>query len=93
MLGELAGRIKERIRNIPGLVDITDNFDRGLPEIAALPDQHGHITLALTLLRCVGWLSRDDLALVLFEQALLSEGAVLADPADFVRRVNQLLVG
>ena len=35
----------------------------------------------------------DDLSLVLFEQALLSEGAVLADPADFVRRVNQLLVG
>ena len=35
----------------------------------------------------------DDLALVLFEQALLSEGAVLEDPADFVRRVNQLLVG
>jgi molecular chaperone HtpG len=35
----------------------------------------------------------DDLALVLFEQALLSEGAVLSDPADFVRRVNQLLVG
>jgi len=34
----------------------------------------------------------DDLALVLFEQALLSEGAVLADPADFVRRVNDLLV-
>ena len=34
----------------------------------------------------------DDLALVLFEQALLSEGAVLADPADFVRRVNKLLV-
>jgi molecular chaperone HtpG len=33
-----------------------------------------------------------DLALVLFEQALLSEGAVLADPADFVRRVNSLLV-
>ena len=35
----------------------------------------------------------DDLALVLFEQALLSEGAVLADPADFVRRVNGLLTG
>ena len=35
----------------------------------------------------------DDLSLVLFEQALLSEGAVLEDPADFVRRVNQLLVG
>jgi molecular chaperone HtpG len=35
----------------------------------------------------------DDLALVLFEQALLSEGAVLEDPADFVRRVNALLLG
>jgi len=34
----------------------------------------------------------DDLALVLYEQALLSEGAVLPDPADFVRRVNDLLV-
>jgi molecular chaperone HtpG len=34
----------------------------------------------------------DDLALVLFEHAVLSEGAVLPDPADFVRRVNALLV-
>jgi molecular chaperone HtpG len=34
----------------------------------------------------------DALALVLFEQALLSEGAVLPDPAEFVRRVNDLLV-
>ncbi|MBT8049468.1 MAG: molecular chaperone HtpG [Xanthomonadales bacterium] len=33
-----------------------------------------------------------DLALVLFEQALLSEGASLEDPADFVRRVNALLL-
>ena len=32
-----------------------------------------------------------DLALILFEQALLSEGANLEDPADFVRRVNSLL--
>ena len=32
-----------------------------------------------------------DLSLVLFEQALLSEGASLADPAGFVRRVNTLL--
>ena len=35
----------------------------------------------------------DDLALVLFEQALLSEGATLQDPAGFVRRVNTLLTG
>jgi molecular chaperone HtpG len=32
-----------------------------------------------------------DLSLVLFEQALLSEGATLADPAGFVRRVNALM--
>ena len=37
--------------------------------------------------------SFDDLALVLFEQALLSEGAVLEDPADFVRRINKLMLG
>ena len=33
-----------------------------------------------------------DLSLVLFEQALLSEGAALEDPAGFVRRVNSLLL-
>jgi molecular chaperone HtpG len=32
-----------------------------------------------------------ELSLVLFEQALLSEGASLEDPAAFVRRVNALL--
>ena len=38
VLGELAGRIRERIRNIPGLVDITDNYDRSLPELRVLAD-------------------------------------------------------
>lgn len=33
----------------------------GLPEIAASRDQDGRAVLALTLLRAVGWLSRDDL--------------------------------
>ena len=33
-----------------------------------------------------------DLALVLYEQALLSEGGSLTDPAEFVRRVNALLL-
>lgn len=33
-----------------------------------------------------------DLALVLFEQALLSEGATLEDPAGFVTRVNNLVL-
>lgn len=34
-------------------------FNRGLPEVAALEEEEG-TTLALTLLRAVGWLSRDD---------------------------------
>jgi len=38
VLGELASQVKERIRNLPGLVDIQDNFDRGLPEIEIRPD-------------------------------------------------------
>jgi len=33
----------------------------GLPEVAALRAEDGSATLALTLLRSVGWLSRDDL--------------------------------
>ncbi|MFO1327005.1 MAG: molecular chaperone HtpG [Rubrivivax sp.] len=35
----------------------------------------------------------DDLAQVLFDQALLAEGGQLEDPAAYVRRVNQLLLG
>ncbi|MCC7145711.1 MAG: hypothetical protein IT443_04630 [Phycisphaeraceae bacterium] len=34
---------------------------RGLPEYQALPGRRG-VQIALTLLRCVGWLSRDDLS-------------------------------
>lgn len=34
----------------------------------------------------------DSLAQVLFEQAMLSEGGVLPDPAGFVRRINAMLV-
>ncbi|MFH1845420.1 MAG: efflux RND transporter permease subunit, partial [bacterium] len=37
-LGELAGQIKERIAGIYGLVDIEDDFDRGLPEIEVRVD-------------------------------------------------------
>jgi alpha-mannosidase len=35
--------------------------NRGLPEIEALDGPEGRSELALTLLRCVGWLSQDDL--------------------------------
>ena len=35
----------------------------------------------------------DDLAQILFDQALLAEGGQLEDPAAYVRRVNSLLIG
>jgi molecular chaperone HtpG len=35
----------------------------------------------------------EDLALILFDQALLAEGGQLEDPAAYVKRVNALLVG
>jgi molecular chaperone HtpG len=35
----------------------------------------------------------DDLAHILFDQAMLAEGGHLEDPASYVRRVNALLVG
>ncbi len=34
--------------------------NRGLPEVEVLKDPLGNAEIALTLLRCVGWLSRDD---------------------------------
>ena len=37
-------------------------LNRGLPEIEATADDAGRVTLWLTLLRSVGWLSRDDFA-------------------------------
>ncbi len=48
-------------------VDVNDGqkgfmlANRGLPEYEALAEAGGTVTLALTLLRCVGWLSRSDL--------------------------------
>jgi len=35
--------------------------NRGLPEVAVVRDENGDAEINLTLLRCVGWLSRDDL--------------------------------
>lgn len=37
-LGILAGRVTEMIRDIPGLVDISDNYDNELPELRVVPD-------------------------------------------------------
>jgi alpha-mannosidase len=35
--------------------------NRGLPEVEVFKNEAGNAELALTLLRCIGWLSRDDL--------------------------------
>jgi mannosylglycerate hydrolase len=35
--------------------------NRGLPEVEVLQNENNQTEIALTLLRCVGWLSRDDL--------------------------------
>jgi len=37
-------------------------FNRGLPEYEPIPNATGGVNIALTLLRCVGWLSRSDLS-------------------------------
>ncbi|MCB1183349.1 efflux RND transporter permease subunit [bacterium] len=37
-LGEIAGEVRERVRNLAGLVDITDNYDHALPELMVVPD-------------------------------------------------------
>jgi hypothetical protein len=47
-------------------VDVSDGrrglmmANRGLPEYEALTEADGTVTIALTLLRCIGWLSRAD---------------------------------
>ncbi|UCC20080.1 MAG: hypothetical protein JSV62_02010 [Promethearchaeota archaeon] len=35
-------------------------LNKGLPEYEAIKDESNSITLAITLLRCIGWLARDD---------------------------------
>ncbi|MGD0483020.1 MAG: glycosyl hydrolase-related protein [Gemmatimonadales bacterium] len=49
---------------------------RGLPEIAPVRDPAGHAGFALTLLRAVGWLSRDDLP----TRRMRNAGPTLATP-------------
>jgi multidrug efflux pump subunit AcrB len=39
LLGELAGRVRKEIRDIPGLVDLKDNFVKGKPEIRVRVDK------------------------------------------------------
>ncbi|MCP4630276.1 MAG: efflux RND transporter permease subunit [bacterium] len=47
MLGELAGKVRKLIRNIPGLVDLKDNFVKGKPEIRVHVDKEKAALLGL----------------------------------------------
>jgi alpha-mannosidase len=51
-------------------------LNRGLPEVAPLGSETGGTGMALTLLRAVGWLSRDDVA----TRRLCNAGPMLATP-------------
>ena len=46
-LGELAEDVKERIRHIPGLVDLESDYDSGRPEIRVKPDPERAARLGL----------------------------------------------
>jgi CzcA family heavy metal efflux pump len=46
-LGELATRVRKEIRNIPGLVDLKDNFVKGKPEIRVRVDKEKAALLGL----------------------------------------------
>ncbi len=47
ILGELATRVRKEIRNIPGLVDLKDNFVKGKPEIRVSVDKEKAALLGL----------------------------------------------
>jgi alpha-mannosidase len=65
---DTSGWVEQPAAIVPqrGWSDVSDGrvglmvANRGLPEVEFIPGQ-GQTTIALTLLRCVGWLSRDDL--------------------------------
>jgi hypothetical protein len=63
------GWVEQPVATVPqrGWAGVSDGrigllvANRGLPEVEFIPGD-GQTTIALTLLRCVGWLSRDDLS-------------------------------
>ncbi|RJR51563.1 MAG: efflux RND transporter permease subunit [Desulfobacteraceae bacterium] len=47
VLGELAGKVRKKIKDIPGLVDLKDNFVKGKPEIRVRVDKEKAALLGL----------------------------------------------
>ena len=65
---------------------------QSVPEIKPILEVNAQHPLVKKLEASAELASFDDLANILFDQALLAEGGMPADPAAYVRRVNVLLV-
>ena len=65
---------------------------QSVPEIKPILEINAQHPLVKKLEASAELASFDDLAHILFDQALLAEGGMPADPAAYVRRVNALLV-
>ena len=63
-----------------------------VPEVKPILEVNAQHPLVRKLEASIELASFDDLANILFDQALLAEGGMPADPAAYVRRVNALLV-
>ncbi len=63
-----------------------------VPEVKPILEVNAGHPLVKKLEASAGSANFDDLAHILFDQALLAEGGLPADPAAYVRRVNALLV-
>ncbi len=63
-----------------------------VPEVKPILEVNAEHPLVKKLEASAGSANFDDLAHILFDQALLAEGGLPADPAAYVRRVNALLV-
>ncbi len=65
---------------------------QAVPEVKPILEVNAEHPLVKKLESEAGAAQFDDLAHILFDQALLAEGGMPADPAAYVRRVNALLV-
>ncbi len=66
---------------------------QSVPEVKPILEVNAQHPLVKKLEASAGSASFDDLANILFDQALLAEGGLPADPAAYVKRVNALLAG
>ncbi len=63
-----------------------------VPEVKPILEVNAEHALVKKLVNVADGTSFDDLANIIFDQALLAEGGMPADPAAYVKRVNALLV-